>query len=755
MPSFYRAFEDRYRGSRELIKERLKVYHAFIAPLRSLYGECTALDLGCGRGEWLELLLESGFQPLGVDLDDGMLEVCETLQLPVEHCDALKKLKELPDESLAVVSGFHIAEHIPFPDLQVLVTEALRVLKPAGLLILETPNAENLVVGTNNFYLDPTHERPIPHLLLGFLTEYAGFARSKLLRLQEQAGLSQATDVNLTQVLGGVSPDYGIVAQKTGDTSQTALFDQAFSKEYGVALGTLAERYEHGLKCRFMELEGRVEKTVNLAAVLSKYIAHLQGKSAALMDTSNHAISRSDGTDPGRGVAKQFVVDHPGLDLDVLQGEVVAHHLRLQLQEAQHRLGNAEVRYQNSELALRDQLARAAKAEGLLVNSQASVEVFQRQLQQVTAELLGMYKEQQVLKSAIDDERQQLTSQYTQTINLLDLEQVQSEALRQQISEQDSVVQTLVLERDTLVNERDALAYERDSLSEEQETLFHERETLVLERDALVNQQELLLVERDHALREMAEVKGAGQKLQDEIRRLRTEVQQRVNHMLAVEKRLAEAELQSRETASQVLGLLKHSADLQGQLKQSQEKLRQSLATAGHLALQAEVHHARVQALLSSMSWRLSSPLRAMSNAARWLLALPVRLLKVTVRPLVSGVMASVLARPELRQRVNRRLKRFPRLHAHLRAFAIKRAFLQKDIFDQQDEIGTGGTEVAPVAMAEAVQVTPNQSKARNIDFNDASNIRLFDTFVQINGGAAHSALAQAHKKIIDDCSEK
>lgn len=723
MPSFYRAFEDRYRGSRELIKERLRVYHAFIAPLCSLYGECMALDLGCGRGEWLELLLESGFQPLGVDLDDGMLEVCESLQLPVEHCDALKKLKELPDESLAVVSGFHIAEHIPFPDLQVLVAEALRVLKPAGLLILETPNAENLVVGTNNFYLDPTHERPIPHLLLGFLTEYAGFARSKLMRLQEVAGLSQATDVNLTQVLGGVSPDYGIVAQKAGDATQTALFDQAFSKEYGVALGTLAERYEHGLQGRFLELEGRVDKAVNLAAVLNEYIAHLQGKSAVLMDTSNHTVSRRDGSGPKGRVAVQSVAHHPNLDIDVLQGEVVAHHLRLQLQEALHSLSNAEVRYQSSELALRDQLARAAKAEGLLVNSQASVEVFQRQLQQVTAELLEMYKDQQVLKLAIDAERQQ----HTQLVNQLALEQVRSEALRQQVSEQDALAQSLARER-----------------------------------DALVSEQALLLVERDHALCEMAEAN----ELQGEIQYLRNEVQQRDTHLVAMAKRLAEAELQSQGAAGQVQNLLKHSADLQRQLKQSQAKLKESLASAGHLALQAEVHHARVQALLSSMSWRLSSPLRAMSNAARWLLAQPVRLFKVTVRPLLSGLMASVLSRPELRRRVNRRLKRFPRLHAHLRAFAINRAFLQKNIFDQQDEIvdaGSTAPEVVSAAIHEAAPVTfqrqaSNESiqrKASSIDFNDASNMRLFETFVQKHGGAAHSVLAQAHKKTIDDCSEK
>lgn len=711
MPSFYRAFEDRYRGSRELIKERLKVYHAFIAPLPSLYGECMALDLGCGRGEWLELLLESGFTPLGVDLDEGMLEVCEALQLPVELCDALKKLKELPDESLAVVSGFHIAEHIPFPSLQELVTEALRVLKPAGLLILETPNAENLVVGTNNFYLDPTHERPIPHLLLGFLTEYAGFARSKLMRLQEPAGLSQATDVKLMQVLGGVSPDYGIVAQKSGDTTQTALFDQAFSKDYGLALGTLAERYEHGLESRFLALEGKVEKAVKLSAVLNQYITHLQGKSAVLMDTSNHAVTRTDAPGLRGKTTAQAAANHPVLDLDVLQGEAVAHHLRLQLQEAQHSLGNAEVRYQNAELALRDQLARAAKAEGLLTNSQASVEVFQRQLQQVTAELLAMYKEQQVLKLAIDNERTLLQSQ--------------SEALRQQVSEQDALAKTLVRE------------------------------------------QEILLAERDQALRERAQAKDAGQQLQDEIEQLRTEIQQRTTQASTLEQRLAAAEPQRHQAVSQVQDLLKHSAELQGQLKQSQVQLTEALATAEQLALQTETHHARVQALLSSTSWRISSPLRGMSIAARWVLSLPVRVLKAMFRPLVSGLMAGVLSRPALSQRLNRLLKRFPRLHAHLRAFAIHREFLQESIFAESVEIAdteAGAPEAALATKVETVPVNPGQGALAGkpdpngpggIDFNDASNMRLFDAYVEKNGGAAHAVIAQAHKKIIDDCSEK
>ncbi|MFA1030455.1 WbbD [Pseudomonas syringae pv. helianthi] len=251
---FYRAFEDRYRGSRELIHERQQVYIPFLEPLKQLYPERLALDLGCGRGEWLEILIQNGFQAQGIDLDTGMLEACKALGLPVENIDALEKLKGLPDESLTVVSGFHLAEHIPFGDLKVLVAEALRVLKPAGLLILETPNSENLVVGTQTFYLDPTHNCPIPHLLLSFLAEYSQFSRTQLLRLQESAELAEGGPVDLFSVLHGVSPDYAIVAQKGAPPEQLDKFDTVFGREYGLSLESLSRRYD-------AQVAGWVEQT--------------------------------------------------------------------------------------------------------------------------------------------------------------------------------------------------------------------------------------------------------------------------------------------------------------------------------------------------------------------------------------------------------------------------------------------------------------------------------------------------------------
>jgi SAM-dependent methyltransferase len=255
---FYRAFEDKHRGSHETIKQRLQVYLPFILPLQGLYDDCRALDVGCGRGEWLETLVENGFNATGVDLDEGMLEACQARQLPAEKADALVYLRGMPNDSLCVVSGFHIVEHIPFDGLKLLVVEANRVLKPGGLLILETPNAENLIVGTQNFYLDPTHEKPIPHMLLEFLVSFSGFTRSKLLRLQENPALADSPTVGLMDVIGGTSPDYAIVAQKDPGTLDVSAFDQAFDTAYGLSLDELSRRFEETQALKFGELEQRL-----------------------------------------------------------------------------------------------------------------------------------------------------------------------------------------------------------------------------------------------------------------------------------------------------------------------------------------------------------------------------------------------------------------------------------------------------------------------------------------------------------------
>jgi len=258
---FYRAFEERYYAPREFIKTLRRQYMPFVAPLISAYPGAAAFDIGCGRGEWLELMMEIGFKPYGVDLDEGMLSDCTERALPAERGDAVVFLAGLPRESQAVVSAFHVVEHMSFEQLRTVVVQALRVLVPGGVLILETPNPENLVVGTSNFYIDPTHQRPVPAKLLSFLPEYYGFKRVKILRLQESAELFGGKTPTLCDVLSGVSPDCAVVAQKTGEAEVLAATSPAFEAEYGVTLESLAGRYDEEMKARVSRLEADCDAT--------------------------------------------------------------------------------------------------------------------------------------------------------------------------------------------------------------------------------------------------------------------------------------------------------------------------------------------------------------------------------------------------------------------------------------------------------------------------------------------------------------
>lgn len=237
---FYRAFEDRERGSRELILRRLDNYRPLLETLVARYPGGRALDVGCGRGEWLQLLRTVGFQGHGVDLDDFMLEACRDAQLSVEQGDALAWLAAQPDESLALVSAFHVVEHIPFTMVQQLVAQAHRVLLPGGVLIMETPNPENITVGAHTFYMDPTHERPLPPRLLQFVPEYVGFERTWIWRLQESEHLRPSSPPALANVLMAVSPDYSVIARKAAEDDLSgfdSMMDVARGRDLELACG--------------------------------------------------------------------------------------------------------------------------------------------------------------------------------------------------------------------------------------------------------------------------------------------------------------------------------------------------------------------------------------------------------------------------------------------------------------------------------------------------------------------------------------
>lgn len=223
---FYTRFTEHFRGEKSEIKRRLSCYIPILKPLMAHYPDASILDLGSGRGEWLELLKEQSWTATGIDMNADMAADCQQRGLSVEVDDALSALQKQPAESLIAVSGFHIAEHLGFPELQALITEAHRVLMPGGLLILETPNPENLTVGLWSFYLDPTHRHPLPPPLLHFTVKDAGFSQAHVLRLNGPVAphdgslLTDKFDWMLSAY-----PDYAIVGHKAHSASTAPWFD--------------------------------------------------------------------------------------------------------------------------------------------------------------------------------------------------------------------------------------------------------------------------------------------------------------------------------------------------------------------------------------------------------------------------------------------------------------------------------------------------------------------------------------------------
>lgn len=179
----YVAFEDTFRGTRDDIRRRLEVYLPQVDAARARTGDASALDLGCGRGEWLELLGARGIVARGIDTNRQVVTDGRERGLDVEEIDALAALARVPDASLGIVSAFHLIEHLPLDALMRLLDEVVRVLAPGGLVILETPNPENLIVGACTFWYDLTHRHPLPPEPMRFLLRERGMAEVDILRL--------------------------------------------------------------------------------------------------------------------------------------------------------------------------------------------------------------------------------------------------------------------------------------------------------------------------------------------------------------------------------------------------------------------------------------------------------------------------------------------------------------------------------------------------------------------------------------------
>jgi len=221
LDSLYVAFENRFRGSTAEIGKRSERYLPIFKQAPPVATGGVVLDIGCGRGEWLSLLKRHDIATRGIDLNVSMVAEARSQGHDVIDGDAIAYLRSLPESSLAAVTGFHIVEHLAFKDLVTLFEEARRALVPGGIILFETPNPENLVVGACTFNYDPTHNKPLPPDLLRFIAEARGFEEARIIRSEADCDLSQPETGFAPGELNDwfrQPPDYALYAQKPDDS---------------------------------------------------------------------------------------------------------------------------------------------------------------------------------------------------------------------------------------------------------------------------------------------------------------------------------------------------------------------------------------------------------------------------------------------------------------------------------------------------------------------------------------------------------
>jgi O-antigen chain-terminating methyltransferase len=217
--AMYASFEDQFRGTRSDIRQRQAIYLPYVRNANAGTSKAPVLDIGCGRGEWLELLRDEGLVAKGVDLNRVFLDGCRELDLDVSEQDALAYLRQLKRNSVGVVTSFHMIEHLDQRTLIAFFDETLRVLRPGGVAIFETPNPKNVLVGSCNFYLDPTHKRPLPPDLSRYLLEARGFNNIEVREINPYAPEhwvtegAQTVKDTLNRMLYS-SQDYAVIGRK-------------------------------------------------------------------------------------------------------------------------------------------------------------------------------------------------------------------------------------------------------------------------------------------------------------------------------------------------------------------------------------------------------------------------------------------------------------------------------------------------------------------------------------------------------------
>lgn len=166
----YVGFEQKFRGPSSVIRQKLKFYVPYFL------GRDAIVDIGCGRGEFLELLHEANISAVGVESHPGQAAEARHKGLKVLEADLFDYLLSLPDEAVDGIFSAQVVEHLAFSKLNTLFKVSYRKLKARGVMIAETVNP-HCAAAFKFFYLDPTHFTPLYPEVLQFLAESAGFEK--------------------------------------------------------------------------------------------------------------------------------------------------------------------------------------------------------------------------------------------------------------------------------------------------------------------------------------------------------------------------------------------------------------------------------------------------------------------------------------------------------------------------------------------------------------------------------------------------
>jgi len=165
----YVGFEDRFRGSQDEIRSRLSDYLPVFASASDV------VDVGCGRGELLDLLRQQGVTARGVDTNEGMVQLCRARGLDVERSDALGFLERQPDGTLGGLAAIQVVEHFEPAYLLRFLETAYHKMRDGGLLVLETINPACWMAFFECYIRDITHRQPLHPDTLRYLVQTSGF----------------------------------------------------------------------------------------------------------------------------------------------------------------------------------------------------------------------------------------------------------------------------------------------------------------------------------------------------------------------------------------------------------------------------------------------------------------------------------------------------------------------------------------------------------------------------------------------------